>query len=82
MRQVDKQKTESKIMSARKIKYDDIQIDQDISTMMLIDRINDMFETWKDEWHAWRDEGKMTTDENLERQMERVKGEIADSIIN
>ena len=50
--------------------------------MMLIDRINDMFETWKDEWHAWRDEGKMTTDENLERQMERVKEEIADSIIN
>ena len=50
--------------------------------MMLIDRINDMFTTWKDEWHAWRDEGKMTTDENLERQMERVKEEIADSIIN
>lgn len=69
-------------MSARKIKYDDIQIDQDISTMMLIDRINDMFDTWKDEWHAWRDEGKMTTEENLERQMERVKEEIADSIIN
>ena len=69
-------------MSARKIKYDDIQIDQEISTMMLLDRINDMFETWKDEWHAWRDEGKMTTDENLERQMEQVKEEIADSIIN
>jgi len=69
-------------MSARKIKYDDIQIDQDISTMMLIDRINDMFDTWKDEWHAWRDEGRMSTDKNLERQMERVKEEIADSIIN
>ncbi len=69
-------------MSARKIKYNDIQIDQDISTMMLIDRINDMFETWKDEWYAWRDEGRMPTDENLERQMERVKEEIADSIIN
>jgi len=69
-------------MSARKIKYDDIQIDQDISTMMLIDRINDMFDTWKDEWYSWRDEGKMTTDKNLERQMERVKEGIADSIIN
>jgi len=69
-------------MSARKIKYDDIQIDQEISTMMLLDRINDMFDTWKDEWCSWRDEGRMPTDKNLERQMERVKEEIADSIIN
>jgi len=69
-------------MSARKIKYDDIQIDQEISTMMLLDRINDMFDTWKDEWCSWRDEGSMPTDKNLERQMERVKEEIADSIIN
>jgi hypothetical protein len=82
MRQVDKQKTESKIMSARKIKYDDIQIDQEISTYLLIDRINDLFDTWQDEWYAWRDEGRMTTEKNLERQMERVKEEIADSIIN
>ena len=67
-------------MHARKMKYEDIRMDSELRASSLIARLDDMFEDWQEEWFNWRDKGNLTTQQNLERQIERIKQEVSECL--